>query len=85
VENEFRHCVLPNGTKSEREKATKSQGQEPMNVQLTNGRFDSIFEPYDTSRTADLPDYIQIIALGMIFLGSMIGTWPASVARVVFH
>ncbi len=56
-----------------------------MNVQLTNGRVDSIFEPYDTSRTADLPDYIQIVALGMKFLGSMIGTWPASVARVVFH
>jgi len=85
VEGDYRHCVPPNGTKSEREKATKSQGQEPMNVQPTNERVDIIFEPYDTSRTADLPDYIQIIALGMIFLGSMIGTWPASVARVVFH
>ena len=75
----------PNGLSLEREKATKFQGENPMNVQPTNERVDIIFEPYDTSRTADLPDYIQIIALGMIFLGSMIGTWPASVARVVFH
>jgi hypothetical protein len=63
----------------------KSQGHELMNVRLSNGRFDSTFEPYDTSRTPNLPDYIQIIALGMIFLNSKIGTRLASVARVVFH
>ena len=31
--------------------------------------------------TPDLPDYIQIIALFMIFLGSMIGTWAMLVNR----
>jgi hypothetical protein len=71
--------------KSEQEKVTNTQGQEPMNVQHTKDRVDSIFEPHDTSRTADLAECNQMIALGMIFLGRMIGTWHTPVARVVFH
>jgi protein-S-isoprenylcysteine O-methyltransferase Ste14 len=33
------------------------------------------------SWTPDLPDYIQIIALGTIFLGTLIGTWAMVVNR----
>jgi hypothetical protein len=61
------------------------QGENSMKIQPTNEWVDCVFERYDRSLTADLPDYIQIIALGVIFLGSMISTWPASVARVVVH